>query len=219
LSQNIYIDYPRLQERCFAAINDFHGEGTVTSTPDGIYIFRDAGSPVLAVAHLDTIQDVKHFRLIEENGCRLENPQLDDRLGAYIILDLLPSVGIKTDILLTEGEETHCSTAQHFKSDKQYHWMFSFDRGGTDVVMYQYDSDDMRHLLEAEDFVVGKGTGSDIQYLEHLGCKGFNFGCAYYDRHSENAFALLDETTLMIEKFASFFRNYEAVSLAHMAST
>ena len=39
---------------------------------------------------------------------------LDDRLGAYIILDLLPKLGINVDVLLTVGEEQGRSTANFF---------------------------------------------------------------------------------------------------------
>jgi hypothetical protein len=209
------IDYARLERRCLASIDDYHVEGNVTNTEDGIYIFNNHDSPVLAIAHLDSVEQESHFRVMpSEAGTRIENAQLDDRLGAYIILDLLPQLGITSDILLTEGEEVYRSTAKYFTAGRQYNWMFSFDRGGTDVVMYQYDDSEMRRLLASEGFVAGEGTGSDIRYLEHLGCKGFNFGCGYHDRH-HNAYAIAEQTVQMVDTFTRFYKRYRDQFLPH----
>ena len=93
--------------------------------------------------------------------------------------------------------------------------MFSFDRGGIDVVMYQYEDESMRQLLQNAGFTVGKGTGSDIKYLEHFRCKGFNFGCAYYDRHGVEAYAIAEETLAMVNRFSEFYRKYGMTAFRH----
>src|SRR5262249_11083801 len=210
------IDYESLKKRCLAPIESYYTEGEVTKTPDGIYIFRDRESMALAIAHLDTVVDSDHFDLDQVDGrTRIRNAQLDDRLGAYIILDLLPTLGIQFDVLLTEGEEVGRSTAKYFMPPRQYNWMFSFDRGGIDVVMYQYDDESMRQILQNTGFTVGKGTGSDIKYLEHLGCKGFNFGCAYYDRHRVEAYAIAEETLVMVGRFSEFYSKYGMTAFRH----
>src|SRR5215469_11790126 len=65
--------------------------------PSDYYHFRDNGSSVLAVAHLDTVVRPKN-RIPRfsntERGPMVTSGALDDRLGAYVILCLLPRLGI-----------------------------------------------------------------------------------------------------------------------------
>jgi len=214
--RRIALDLAQLRSRCFASIEDYMCEGEVTHTKDGAYIYIDNGADVLAVAHLDTVASMHHFHRIDLGGEPvIFNAQLDDRLGAYIIMDLLPSYGLKYDILLTEGEESGRSTGQWFETDKEYKWMFQFDRSGTDVVMYQYEDTDMRSLVTQHGFQVGLGSFSDISMMDELGCKGFNFGCGYYDNHSRFGHALVRETCTMVGRFIDFFYNLEDTHLEH----
>lgn len=177
--------------------------------PADFYLHRDNGSNILAVAHLDTV--VPHT----QRGCRfldtvaggsvVYSGALDDRLGAYIILDLLPALGIQHDILLTVGEESGRSTAAFFDSpSKDYDWIIEFDRGGTDVVMYQYDDAATADLVWDCGARVGEGIFSDICYLEHLGVKAFNWGVGYRDYHGTRSHAWLDDTYLMVAQYLNF---------------
>lgn len=187
---------------------------------DGMkYWFLDRGSKVLAVAHLDFVSDANTFGYLYTKDDRREvvlSPQLDDRLGVWLICDVLYNLGY--DILLTEGEESGKSTARYFSDKRDYNWIFSFDRRGTDVVSYQYDSPQMKNLLLAFDFTPGHGSFSDICYLERLGVKGFNFGCGYYDNHSADAYAIIDETIKMASKFIIFFENLKDKRMWHKNS-
>lgn len=186
--------------------------------PADFYCYRDNGSNVLAVAHLDTVgladERACHF-LDTEGGPVVYSRALDDRLGAYIILDLLPKLGIKHDILLTVGEEQGMSTASFFEppEHKDYDWMIEFDRGGTDVVMYDYEDEDTYALVRDAGARVGQGSFSDICYLEHLGIKGFNWGVGYQDYHGPRAHAYLDDTLSMVTKYLTF---HEANATAYM---
>lgn len=216
--RRVAIDLAQLRNRCLAEINDFMSEGEVTHTKDGIYIHIDNGTDILAVAHLDTVAHMKHFHRIDLGGEPvIFNAQLDDRLGAYILLDLLPSYGLKYDILLTEGEESGRSTGQWFvpPEGKEYKWMFQFDRSGTDVVLYQYENRDMRDLVLSHGFAIGLGSFSDISMMDELGCKGFNFGTGYYDNHCRMGHALVRETCTMVARFIDFFYDLEGVHLHH----
>lgn len=171
------------------------------------YCYQDNGSNILAVAHLDTVA------YTTDRGCQFVDTEagpvvfsraLDDRLGAYIILDLLPKLGIVCDVLLTVGEESGQSTARFFDSPKSYNWMIEFDRGGTDVVLYQYDDKETAALVEATGATVGDGIFSDISVLDHLDCKGFNWGVGYRDYHGPRSHAFLDDTFEMLEYFVLF---------------
>ena len=196
-----------MPERDFAKVFDMERVRVPQPAPENFYAFKDNGSNILAVAHLDTVglahQRAAHF-VDTEAGPVVFSRALDDRLGAYIILILLPALGITCDVLLTTGEESGRSTAAFFEPPKQYDWIIEFDRGGTDVVMYQYDDQATSDLVEECGAVVGEGIFSDICYLEFLGVKGFNWGVGYRDYHGPRAHAYLDDTFTMVAKFLKF---------------
>lgn len=183
------------------------------------YHFRDNGGRVLAVAHLDTVvrgnRRTPRFRATE-NGPLITSGALDDRLGAYVILRMLPKLSITCDWLLTVGEESGQSTAEFFKPEKDYDWLIEFDRAGTDVVMYQYEDRASREAVQASGAVVGNGSYSDIAYLEHLGVKAFNWGVGYRgDYHSERGYAYLNDTFAMIAKYLRFSEQNAGVAMLH----
>lgn len=207
-----------MHEREFA---DAYGMTTVPvhqMPPDDFYCFRDNGADVLAVAHLDTV-GLAHQRacnfLDTEGGPVVYSRALDDRLGAYVILELLPALGITHDILLTVGEESGQSTAAYFEAPKEYNWMIEFDRGGTDVVMYQYEDGPTIDLVKASGARVGNGIFSDICYLERLEVKGFNWGVGYRDYHSARSHAYLEDTFSMVAKYLRFHEANAEVYLPH----
>jgi hypothetical protein len=174
---------------------------------EDFYAFLDRGSNILAVAHLDTV--VKHSQrtaglLDTAAGPVVYSGALDDRLGAYTILELLPRLGVNVDVLLTTGEEVGNSSAQHFTSDKEYHWVIEFDRGGTDVVMYQYEDGECVDLVEDSGARVGSGSFSDIAYLEQLEVKAFNWGVGYRDYHGPRGHVYLEDYWMMIGYFLKF---------------
>jgi hypothetical protein len=146
------------------------------------------------------------------------SPQLDDRMGVFILLDVLPELGIHPDVLLTVGEESCASTAANFEPKKKYNWGFSFDRRGDDVVLYQYGyaAQEWRTSLEIADFTMGYGSYSDIKELDALGCKFANIGCGYYNEHSDYCYAVLQETCEQIERFMQFFQAFENTRFPHI---
>src|SRR4030042_4708755 len=178
--KNMKLDYNTMKVRCLADIKAFKALGNVEQTQSGMYIYSDRKSDILAVCHLDTVLSLKHFYInhIGDDDI-IFNAQLDDRLGAYVILDLLPKLGLNYDILLTEGEESGQSTAQYFDTIKAYKWAFSFERHGEDAVLYQYHGKDWENALKASGFKIGVGSFYDIAFLEHLGVKCVNIGTGY----------------------------------------
>ncbi len=204
-----------MPERDFAAT---FGMQTVPVGNGSFYHFRDNGASVLAVAHLDTVagpgQRAARFTT-SEAGPVVFSRALDDRLGAYIILELLPALGITYDWLLTTDEETGQSTAQHFTALKDYDWIIEFDRGGTDVVMYQYDNEDTRLAVKMAGARVGEGIFTDICYLDHLGVKGFNWGTGYRDYHSARSHAFLNDTFDMVGKYLRFHALHAGTAMPH----
>ena len=215
------INYNLLKQMCNSPIKTFYSVGDVKDTKDGIYIYKSRPeNKVLAVAHLDTVLNQKHFYKTNRNKDVLVfNACLDDRLGVYTILDLLPQLNIHYDILLTEGEESGNSTAQYFEAEKSYNWMFSFDRRGEDVVMYQYDDEPTRGLLKSSGFKPAIGSFSDIAFLEHLQIKGFNIGTGYEGEHTSTSYASMNVLTRQVQRFQHFYEKNKDIKLAHIPTS
>ena len=171
-------------------------------------IFQDNGASVLAVAHLDTVRQDRHFGVYRDSPDTLYNCQLDDRLGAWIALDELPQRGIAVDVLLTTGEESCRSTAKHFQPGKEYNWLIEFDRAGSDVVTYQYESREWLDALEYAGNDVGWGSYSDIAELDHLDVQGVNWGIGYQDNHSFKSRCSLRAMRQAVDRFAEFYTAY-----------
>lgn len=198
----------QLRARCLAPIRSYFAEGEKVDTPDGPYVFQDNGGDVLAVAHLDTVRQDRHFGIVKGKADRIYNCQLDDRLGAWIALDLLPAIGVKVDVLLTTGEEACRSTAKHFQPGKRYNWVAGFDRSGEDVVTYHYESREWLDALEFTGNNIGWGSYSDISELDHLDVQGVNWGIGYHDYHGRGAYCKLGEMTRAVDRFVAFHAEY-----------
>jgi hypothetical protein len=185
------------------------------------YHFKDNGSRVLAVAHLDTVVRPKgRVPAFHDtrSGPAVVSGALDDRLGAYVITKLLPALGVNHDVLLTVGEEDGQSTASFFKPEKEYDHIIEFDRAGTDVVMYQYEDRASREAVQASGARVGQGSFSDICYLEQAGVKAFNWGVGYGGNyHSEKGYAILPDTFSMVAKYLKFNAQNAGISMPHTA--
>lgn len=194
-----------------------YGEG------ENRFAFQNNHTRILAVAHLDSVQKMRHFARITTDGERwVMSPSLDDRLGVYIIMFLLKELGLKYDILLTDNEESGKSTAQYFKTRKKYNWMFEFDRDGKDAVVYDFWETDFNKLIEeTTGFSVSRGSNSDIAYLYELGCKGINFstGLVKSEGHGQWSRANLEVLQDNIARFLKFYNAFRDTHLPHEKKT
>ena len=180
--------------------------GEVAESPENL-IYIDRGADILGVAHLDTVLPFSKFELTSKNILVCET--LDDRLGVWVLLYVLPNLGINCDILLTTGEEKCSSSAKWFTSPKSYNWIFQFDRAGDSNVLYQYESKRLIKALKRFGLGVGIGSYSDICELGHLGVCGINFGTGYFNNHSPLAFCDLSMLYSQVFKFRSFYTAYK----------
>lgn len=200
-----------LSDYCKAPIDSFRTLGNVTDTAHGPLIYIDRGSRVLAVAHLDTVGETRPRW--NKKGDRITCPQLDDRLGVYAIMELLPKMGITVDVLLTDSEEIGESTAQYFRPEEgRYNWAFSFDREGLDCVLYDYSSESLCTVLGVYDYDIGWGSYSDICSLD-LGVCGINFGIGYHRQHTRRCYAKMADVRASVERFGRFFADYKDTPL------
>lgn len=200
------------------------------------HAFIDRGSDILAVAHADSVAsgvnkmpnevmdevirwDTVTRKDVKERRWILEHPCLDDRLGVFTILHLLPALGVNVDVLISNYEERGRTSAKHFTppEGKQYKWMVQFDRTGEDVVLYQYERDnengDAWKKAVAADFLrIGTGSYSCIRSMEHLGICGMNVGIGYHNYHSADAFAILTQYKANVFRFLKFHQNNSEIA-------
>lgn len=110
------------------------------------YYYIVTGSPVVAIAHCDTVgsrpysytsftyekdpetgENIQHKKVIERpatsskphftNQGDIVSIALDDRLGVYALCDLFPRFGCFPNLLLTTGEESGSSTIREWMQD------------------------------------------------------------------------------------------------------
>lgn len=185
----------------------------VGDLPDTYFI--DRGAKILAVAHFDTVwwgKGPAPAKLLKDDGevIGINSIALDDRLGAYIICEMLPKLGINVDVLITTDEEIGRSTAKQVKLNRKYNWICSFDRRGIFPVAYQYEDDlDWANALKSVTSLV-RGSYSDIRDLEKTsGVCGVNWGAGYQDEHSEECSAFISEIRYAVSTFCTFFKKYK----------
>lgn len=211
---------PKIKTIFKAPTESFARFGVQGGTKTYPYYYKDNGSKILAIAHLDTVKDEDFFALCWTGfpwGPTFFNPKLDDRLGCYILLYVLPKLGIKYDLLLTTGEEAGRSSGENFAKEmkNKWNWMFQFDRMGTDVATYMYGDAQVTEDLKKVELESVYGLASDISKMTALGIKGFNFGCAYYDHHSRMAFCAYDLLIKQIIKFKHFYNLFKEKAMPH----
>lgn len=200
--------------RCTQDPDEFRALGDVVADgPDGPTIYIDNGGDVLGVAHLDYVD----WTPPKIRKSRIYCPQLDDRLGVWVLLDLLPALGVKFDVLLTDSEERGRSTASAFNpAVSSWNWLFQFDRRGVDTVQYDYETDSMSELLADVGFPIGIGSFSDICSLEHLGVWGVNVGVGYHHEHTRQCYADLTHTIEQAVRFAEFWKRHHSTRFPHI---
>lgn len=205
----IDIDIQKLYECCTMDEVQFAKFGEVISEfPQLIYI--DRGSKILAIAHLDFVCRDRSFSVYRSNSgdSLVINGQLDDRLGVYVILHHLKKLGIDVDVLLTTDEEICSSSANLFYPDKEYNWMFSFDREGTDAVLYDYEDNEDFAAAVSRHFIIGLGSYSDIASA-YIDVCGLNVGTGIRNGHTKNSAVLTSVLLSQINRFLGFYGEFK----------
>lgn len=223
MSVSVTINHDDLRLACTTPISELRKLGKFVlcdEETDSGYTYIDNGSKILGVAHTDSVQSIGHFyrHKTSDHGHVVLTPTLDDRIGVYTLLFMLPQLGINVDVLLTEDEEMGRSTASFFTTEKKYNWVVEFDRGGTDAVLYQYQSNDKLVRALRKYYTIGAGSYSDIADLTDLGCSGMNLATGYYQYHSFNAYLVEDHYKESIRQFAKFYRKYHRTHFDHVPS-
>jgi hypothetical protein len=192
------------------------GESMINDLPTRHLFFKDNGANILGVGHIDTVEDHRttdtevtlaaHDTAMKLAKFQQTGPQLDDRLGVWALLSVLPD-SMNFDLLLTDNEEIGMSTALEFipPEGKKYNWIFELDRRGDGCVLYQYGSKKWNRELERAGFRIDKGSFSDIGYLDHLGVQAVNIGVGYNHEHTLACDWDINITRNQIQKLITFY--------------
>ena len=192
------------------------GESLITDLPTRHLIYQDNGADILGVGHIDTVDNHRstqteagleaHSKAMNLAGYHQTGPQLDDRLGVWALLSVLPE-HMNYDVLLTDNEEIGQSTAASFEppNGKAYNWIFELDRRKDGCVLYQYGSKKWNKELTKAGFRIDRGSFSDIGYLDHLGVQGVNIGIGYDHEHTLACDWDIDITREQLKKLVNFY--------------
>lgn len=212
----VNIDFKVMRSVCLASIGSFYDLGLVDGPRGRECVYIQRGGSLLAVGHLDTFGLQNHFGRIKlGDGLTVFSPSLDDRLGVYALLHLLPSLlGSDSvyDLLLTTGEESGLSSASSFSvpAGIAYNWVFELDRRGRDAVTYGIDTKKFRKCLGSSGWSLGLGSYSDIAELGGLGVCAVNFGIAYEAEHTKLCRVNIEAFKVQVSKIARFIKLYSA---------
>ena len=177
-------------------------------------------SPLL-VCHADTVRPITSYHYDNESG-KVTSLGLDDRLGIALMLYGI-AYGELYDcaMLVCDNEEIGCSTASQFVSDQMTlptivpNMLIEFDRRGDDVVTYCFGDTTLHSLLQSVGFRIGQGSFSDICSMEEMEVKGINVGIGYHREHSNECYAMLDDTCKQYDKTLQFLALFGHVRLDH----
>lgn len=180
---------------------------------DLMHIYFERGSSILAVAHLDSVATYNGHAYDKAAGV-FHCATVDDRIGVWTILYVLPRLGVKVDVLLTTNEERGTSTAGHFvpAEGKTWNWMVEFDRGlmGTSPDWVAYSFKHQPEWAKALDKIMtlGHGSNSDINHLKDLGICGVNVQTGMKNYHAPDAHVDIAAWQKGIDAFLALHKEY-----------
>lgn len=156
------------------------------------YLYSPGHTPVMLVAHLDTVHKTPVQSLCASPDGILMSPEGiggDDRCGVMMILELMKEHNCH--ILFCEDEETGAVGARCYVRDMkdQYpdlNYIVEIDRHGTkDCVFYDCDNEKFVDFVEQFGFKENYGTFSDISVLAPaIGAAAVNISSGYFHEHT-----------------------------------
>lgn len=177
------------------------------------------GATILGVAHCDYVRSAWSYPTLtktDKGNDAVVAGQVDDRVGVWLLLDILPGLIPTFDTLLTDDEEIGRSTAENFGEDmtdghgpQSYNWTFQFDRRGVDFVDYGKASQRfIRNFKKVTGISHGMGSFSDICYLPASCGSKVNIGTGYYNEHTPGAHVDLQQCYDQVSRFARFANKF-----------
>ena len=166
----------------------------------GNFILVRGVSPVMLVAHLDTVHEnpVRDICLSPDKNI-LMSPQGiggDDRCGVFALCKVYQLSKEKPWLLFCCNEEIGGVGAKNFCLAHQQHLLpkelddlsliIELDRKGkNDAVYYHCDNSDFETYVTGKGFKTAQGSFSDISHIApELGTAAVNLSCGYFNAHS-----------------------------------
>lgn len=212
LEEFIYPTQTKLFDRLLSTYR-----GRVAFVKDAFILVRGV-SPVLLVAHLDTVHD-KAVETIcaSEDGNILMSPQGiggDDRCGVYALASVYEAAPIKPWLLFTCDEEIgglgadkFCLAHERGKLPDELDalkFIVEIDRrGANDAVFYDCDNPAFSAYVTGNGFETAYGSFSDISYIApELSTAAVNLSSGYYYPHTLHEYINRSELEHTIDRVA-----------------
>lgn len=180
------------------------------------YKHIDNGSRILGVCHVDTVCPVSSQLFISKDGGTLYGSNFDDRLGYFVLMHLLPSIGINLDVLVCDHEEMGRSTGKYFLGADKYDLVVEFDRAGADYVDYGFGSVALDDSLKKHGFKKAHGSFSDISTMNTEVAR-VNIGIGYHKAHSVKSEMSPMEFWAQMNRFISWYTEYIGAPVRYLA--
>lgn len=175
---------------------------------DDGFVYAEGNSPVLLVAHLDTVhKELPEQIFYNEDTLTISSPNGiggDDRCGVYMIFEVIKKHNCS--VLFCEDEEIGTVGAEKFvksklSKDLDFNYIIEFDRmGNNDAVFYDCDNPEFEEFITKEYFKTAYGSFSDISVIAPaLGCAAVNLSCGYYKAHTKDEYVVIPEMEASIE--------------------
>ena len=170
----------------------------------GNFILVRGTTPVMLVAHLDTVheQPVKDICVSADRNI-LMSPQGiggDDRCGCFALVKVYRLSKIKPWLLFSCDEEIGGLGAKKFCLAHRQHqlpkeiddlkFIIELDRKGkNDAVYYRCDNHDFEAYISGKGFTTAQGSFSDISLIApELRVAAVNLSCGYYAAHTRHEY-------------------------------
>ena len=205
--------YPT-QKRLFKMLCKMYAGKTLIRR--GSFILVKGTSPVMLVAHLDTVHDELVRQIYKsDNGNILMSPQGiggDDRCGVYALVSAYDIADQKPWLLFCCDEEVGGLGAESFclaHKQKQLptelnalKFIVEVDRRGSrDAVFYDCFNPDFEDYISSKGFILAFGSFSDISFIApELGVAAVNLSSGYYNAHTRHEYINRAELEQTIEK-------------------
>lgn len=187
-----------------------------TLVSKGNFILVRGETPILLVAHLDTVHEkrVRDICLSADKNI-LMSPQGiggDDRCGVFALVYVYLAAQVKPWLLFTCDEEVGGLGANKFAlAHKQNLLPKELDlikcivevdrRGANDAVFYQCANLDFENYITGKGFKTAKGSFSDISIIApELGIAAVNLSAGYHNAHTLHEFINRSELDNTVQK-------------------
>jgi hypothetical protein len=207
------LEQDELHEFVYEVLKEYYGEDNIIES-DEEFMFAIGETPVLVLAHLDTVHKTKpHYDEIfhDQKKNIMWSPRgigADDRCGVFIVLNLI-FAGYKPHVAFTWNEEVGglgsramASKFLPIQAGVDINFAIQFDRRGhQEAVYYDLDNLDFEEYINSFGFKTHIGSYTDIcEICPVWGFAGVNLSAGYVNEHTSGELVLLETVSDTLSK-------------------